>query len=161
VAEELRAALVVLTRDDEVRATLTAELDRRYGRDYAVVACDPGEAGDQLAGGDLPVAALFSCLGGADPDGLTTLRQLHRDHAGAMAVAVVRWGDFDTARPIFDAVTLGQLDRWLYVPELVGDEEFLAASDALAADERTLPMVRQTLLRANDTLRRMLVARSS
>jgi thioredoxin reductase (NADPH) len=63
-------------------------------------------------------------MGGVDPDGLTLLRGLHRDHPGAMAVAVVRWGDFDTARPIFEGLTLGQLDRWLYIPEVVGDEEF-------------------------------------
>jgi thioredoxin reductase len=125
VAEEQRAALVVLTRDDEARATLTAELDRRYGRDYAVVDCArPEDAAGRLAGPDLPVAALFGGLGGADEDGLTMLRTLHREHPGAMTVAVVRWGDFDTARPIFEALTLGQLDRWLYVPGVVGDEEF-------------------------------------
>ena len=37
---------------------------------------------------------------------------------------MVSRGTRDTARPIFEAVTLGQLDRWLYVPEVVGDEEF-------------------------------------
>ncbi|WP_324274628.1 NAD(P)/FAD-dependent oxidoreductase [Blastococcus brunescens] len=73
---------------------------------------------------ELPVAALFGGMGGSDPDGLATLRGLHREHPGSMAVAVVRWGDFATAQPIFEAVTLGQLDRWLYVPEVVGDEEF-------------------------------------
>ncbi|HLM06981.1 MAG TPA: FAD-dependent oxidoreductase [Blastococcus sp.] len=125
MAEELRAALVVLSRDDEVRATMTAELDRRYGRDYQLVPCaEPEEVVERLAGSPLPVAALFGGLGGADPDGLALLRGLHRGNASAMAVAVVRWGDFDTARPIFEAVTLGQLDRWLYVPEVVGDEEF-------------------------------------
>ena len=125
MAESLRAALVVLSRDDEVRGTVTAELERRYGRDYAVVSCaEPAEAGGQLADAGLPVAALFGGMGGVDPDGLTVLRGLHREHPDAMAVAVVRWGDFDTARPIFEALTLGQLDRWLYVPEVVGDEEF-------------------------------------
>jgi thioredoxin reductase len=125
VAEELRAALVVLTRDDEARATLLAELERRYGRDYAVVGCSGlEEASGRLTGPELPVASLFGGLGDADPDGLEMLRALHRNHSGAMAVAVVRWGDFDTARPIFEALTLGQLDRWLYVPEVVGDEEF-------------------------------------
>jgi thioredoxin reductase (NADPH) len=124
VADRPRAALVVLTRDDDARATVVAELDRRYGRDYSIVECvHPEEAGDRLAGGP-PVAALFGGLGPADPDGLAVLRRLHRDHPEAMAVAVVRWGDFDTARPIFEALTLGQLDRWLYVPEVVGDEEF-------------------------------------
>ncbi|TFV86469.1 FAD-dependent oxidoreductase [Blastococcus sp. CT_GayMR16] len=120
-----RAALVVLTRDDDVRATLSSELQRRYGPDYAVVAFDqPDAATAELLRRELPVAALFGGLGGEDPDGLTALRGLHRDHPGAMAVAVVRWGNFDTARPIFEALTLGQLDRWLYVPEVVGDEEF-------------------------------------
>ncbi len=123
--EKLRAALVVLTRDDEARGTVTAELDRRYGRDYAIVGCaEPADAGPPLAAGGLPVAAVFGGMGGADPDGLSTLRGLHRQHPGAMAIAVVRWGHFETARPIFEAITLGQLDRWLYVPEVVGDEEF-------------------------------------
>lgn len=124
MAEEQRAALVVLTRDDAARAALGAELERRYGRDYAVVGCSvPDDVDDRLPGG-LPVAAVLGGLGGADPDGLEVLRSVHRHHPGAMAVAVVRWGDFDTARPIFEALTLGQLDRWSYVPEVVGDEEF-------------------------------------
>ncbi|MCW2533669.1 MAG: thioredoxin reductase [Blastococcus sp.] len=125
MADGQRAALVVVIRDDHSRATVTAELDRRYGRDYEVVGyAGPDEAGERRTGSGLPVAALFGGLGTADPDGLAVLRALHRDHAEAMAVAVVRWGDFDTARPIFEALTLGQLDRWLYVPEIVGDEEF-------------------------------------
>ena len=125
MAEALRAALVVLSRDDEVRGTVTAALERRYGRDYAVVSCaEPAEAGRPLADAGLPVAALFGGMGGVDPDGLDVLRGLHREHPDAMAVAVVRWGDFDTARPIFEGLTLGQLDRWLYVPEVVRDEEF-------------------------------------
>jgi thioredoxin reductase len=125
VADERRAALVVVMRDDDTRATVTTELDRRYGRDYEVVGCaGADDAGERLTGSALPVAAVFGGLGTADPDGLDVLRGLHRDHPGAMAVAVVRWGAFDTARPIFEALTLGQLDRWLTVPETVGDEEF-------------------------------------
>jgi thioredoxin reductase (NADPH) len=69
---------------------------------------------------------VFGGFGGADPDGLDTLRELHHQHPAAMTAAFVRWGDFDTARPIFEAVTLGQLDRWLYAPEVLGDEEFHA-----------------------------------
>ena len=125
MADGQRAALVVLTRDDDVRATVTRELDRRYGADYAVVACDrPDAAAAELDRRGLPVAVLIGGLGGSDPDGLEVLRGLHRLHPGAMAVAVVRWGDFDTARPIFEALTMGQLDRWFTVPEVVGDEEF-------------------------------------
>lgn len=122
---EQRAVLVVLSRDDEARATLTAELDRRYGRDYVVVACTgPEGAGVEIERRDLPVAAVLGGLGDVDPDGLDRLRAVRRAHPGAMAVAVVRWGAFDTAQQIFAAVTMGQLDRWMYVPEVTGDEEF-------------------------------------
>ena len=125
VADAPRAALVVVTRDDEARATVTRELERRYGLDYRIVSCaDPADAAERLVAADLPAAALFGGMGGADPDGLTVLRGLHGHHPGAMAVAVVRWGDWETASPIFEAVTLGQLDRWLTAPEVLGDEEF-------------------------------------
>jgi thioredoxin reductase/ActR/RegA family two-component response regulator len=125
VSEQRRAVLVVVTRDDEVRAAVTRELERRYGADYVVVSCGPAEeVVARLAASDLPVAVLFGGLGDADPDGLAVLRGLHRDRPAAMAVALVRWGAFETARPIFEAVTVGQLDRWLYAPEVTGDEEF-------------------------------------
>ena len=125
MAERRRAALVVVAADDEARATLTAELQRRYGRDYTIVgSVDPDDVVGRLAGSELPVAALFGCFGVADPDGLARVRELHRQHQGAMAVAVVRWGHFEAARPIFEAITRGQLDRGLYVPEVGGDEEF-------------------------------------
>ena len=120
-----RAALVLITRDDDVRTAVGRELERRYGADYAVVVRDRADAAAaEPALRELPVAAVIGGLGPSDPDGLEVLRGLHRQYPGAMAVAVVRWGDFDTARPIFEAMTLGQLDRWLYSPEQTGDEEF-------------------------------------
>jgi thioredoxin reductase (NADPH) len=41
-----------------------------------------------------------------------------------VAVALVRWGAWETAQPIFEAVTLGQVDRWVTAPEEAGDPEF-------------------------------------
>jgi thioredoxin reductase len=126
VSERQQAALVVLTRDDGVRERMIRELHRRYDRDYAVVA--GAEPADVLAGlaeaDDRPVAVLFGGLGDADPDGLDRLRDLHGEFPGALAVAMVRWGAWDTAKPIFEAVTLGQLDRFVTAPEEAGDEEF-------------------------------------
>ncbi len=120
------AALVVVTRDDEVRARMCTELDRRYGRDFTVVAsADPGTAAAELAArGEPPVAVVFGGLGAADPDGLEVLRELHAGRASTVTVALVRWGAWDTARPIFEALTLGQIDRWLTAPEEAGDPEF-------------------------------------
>ncbi|RBY81750.1 thioredoxin reductase [Geodermatophilus sp. TF02-6] len=126
MAEGARAALVVVTRDDAVRTAVTRELERRYGADYAVLSrAAPAEVAAGLAAqGDPPVAVLLGGLGQDDPDGLATLRELHGASPGAMAVALVRWGAWDTARPIFEALTIGQLDRWLIAPEEPGDEEF-------------------------------------
>jgi thioredoxin reductase (NADPH) len=125
MSEGRRAALVVTSADEELRGAVVAELERRYGRDYAILPAESPEAAETLVSAqELPVAALLGALGEADPDGLAHLRRLHSAHRGALAVAVVRWGDFGTAAPIFEAVTLGQLDRWIYAPEWAGDEEF-------------------------------------
>jgi thioredoxin reductase len=119
------AAVVVVTRDDAVRDAVSRELARRYGADYAVLSCpDPDTAGRQLAELALPVAVLFGGFGEADPDGLAELRGLHPAAPGAMSVALVRWGAWETARPIFEAETVGELDRWISAPEQPGDEEF-------------------------------------
>jgi thioredoxin reductase len=121
-----RAALVVVTRDDRVRDAVGRELERRYGADYAVLSCtDPASGSAALAGLDgLPVAALLGGFGDDDPEGLAELRRLHAAAPGAMTVALVRWGAWDTARPIFEAQTVGELDRWISAPEQAGDEEF-------------------------------------
>jgi thioredoxin reductase (NADPH) len=126
VSDRPLPALVVVSRDDDQRAAVVRELTRRYSCDYVVISCTgpEGVAPGLAELGEPAVAAVFGGFGGADPDGLDTLRELHHQHLGAMTAAFVRWGDFDTARPIFEAVTLGQLDRWLYAPEVVGDEEF-------------------------------------
>jgi thioredoxin reductase len=127
--ERRRAALAVVTRDDQIREATTQELERRYGRDYVVVSCSgPESLGAGLRGqGDPPMALLLGGVGSADPDGLALLRQMHQDYSrstGTMAVALVKWGAFETARPIFDALTVGQVDRLLIAPEVAGDEEF-------------------------------------
>ncbi|MGX5657295.1 FAD-dependent oxidoreductase [Geodermatophilus nigrescens] len=119
------ACLLVVTRDHDVRGTTTAELTRRYGGDYEVRSCaSPEEAAATLTDEGPPVAVLLGGFGDADPDGLAELRALHARTPGAVSVALVRWGAWDTARPIFDALTVGQLDRWLTAPQVRGDEEF-------------------------------------
>jgi thioredoxin reductase (NADPH) len=128
VTERRTAALAVLTRDDGLRLAVTRELQRRYGVDYSVVAAaEAGQLRDELRRTDVPVALLFGGVGVADADGLAVLRDMHRDCRGALAVALVRWGTWDTARPIFDALTVGRLDRWVLAPEEPGDEEFHSA----------------------------------
>jgi thioredoxin reductase (NADPH) len=126
VTDRRRAALVVQSRDDGIRARTTDELSRRYGADYAVVSCASADdaSNDLVELGDLPVAVLFCGLGDADPDGLEVLQRLHHERPGSMAVALVRWGDWTTVQPIFQALTLGRLDRWVEAPEEYADEAF-------------------------------------
>jgi thioredoxin reductase len=122
-----RPVLLVVSRSAEVRALLEEELRGRYGRDYQVVAAPDADtaqaaliAQDQPA----PVALVLAGLGGDDPDGLDVIAALADVGPVALRVPVVRWGDWRTARPIFDALTLGKVDRWLTRPEQSPDEEF-------------------------------------
>jgi thioredoxin reductase len=125
VADRPVAVLAVVTRDDGLRAAVTRELERRYGADYPVVAAtDPQALRTEMESAELPVALLLGGVGGADPDGLAVLREAHAGCTGALAVALVRWGAWETTRPIFEALTLGQIDRWLIAPEGTGDTVF-------------------------------------
>jgi thioredoxin reductase (NADPH) len=128
----VRPVLLVVSRSPAVRDLLAGELARRYERDYDIVtAAGPGEARDRLgrsgghhAGDPAPVALLLAGFGGDDPDGLDVIAQLADVSGSALRVPAVRWGDWSTAEPIFEAVTLGRIDRWLYWPEGSPDEDF-------------------------------------
>ena len=39
-------------------------------------------------------------------------------------VAAVRWGEWDSARPVFEAITTGKIDHWVTRPVQSPDEEF-------------------------------------
>jgi thioredoxin reductase (NADPH) len=142
-----RPVLLVVSRSATVRDLLSSELARRYDRDYQVVpAADPDEARQRLTGSDgrasdgraadapasdgrapdgqAPVALLLAGYGGDDPDGLDVIARLADVTGSALRVPAVRWGDWSTARPIFEAMTLGRIDRWIYWPEDTPDEDF-------------------------------------
>lgn len=125
---EARAAVVVTSRDAAVGRAVGRVLEDRYGRDYAVVvAVGPEEAGTrlhELQAAGTPVAVLLVGYGGADPDGLEAVARLCTLAPTAVRVSLVRWGDFDTARPIFEAIALGVVDRLVMRPETHPDEEF-------------------------------------
>ena len=63
-------------------------------------------------------------VGGLDTDGIAAIADARHLHPTALYVAAVRWGDFETAGPIFDALTVGRLDHWVLRPETERDEEF-------------------------------------
>src|SRR4029077_13458723 len=82
--------------------------------DYDIVTVDGARAADrlgELAGADRPVALVIAGVGGVDTDGIAIIADARHHHPTALYVAAVRWGDFETAGPIFDALTVGRLDH--------------------------------------------------
>jgi thioredoxin reductase len=135
VTDVVRPVLLVVSRSAAVRDLLCGELGRRYDRDYDIVpASGPDDARQKLAGSGggsadapdrwPPVALLLVGYGGEDADGLDVIAQLADVSGSALRVPAVRWGDWSAADPIFEAVTLGRIDRWIYWPEASPDEDF-------------------------------------
>ena len=131
MSDAVRPVLLVVSRSARVPPPPAGDL-RRYDRDYDVVTAEgPDEARERLAasdwqaaGGQAPVALLLARCGWGGLRRAGRDRTARRRPGSALRVPAVRWGDFDTARPIFEALTLGQLDRWSPCRRPIGDEEF-------------------------------------
>ena len=123
-----RAAIVIVCREPGTRETLHRELSRRYGADYQILAC--GQQAElaarvrDLRAAGLPVALAIGGVGAQDPDGIEVLAPVRRIDPTALRVAAVHWGDWETARSVFNAVTVGTLDHWVNRPVQTPDEEF-------------------------------------
>jgi thioredoxin reductase len=123
-----QAAIVIVCREPGTREILHRELSKRYGADYQIVVCDrPAELApwmrDLLAAG-LPVALVIGGVGAQDPDGIEVLAAVRAIDPSALRVAAVRWGDWESMRSIFGAVTLGKIDHWVTRPVQAPAEEF-------------------------------------
>jgi thioredoxin reductase len=123
-----RAAIVVVGRDVSVRKALGEELSGRYGEDYRIVVCDEPTVLEpvikELRADGMPVALVIGGVGETDPDGIEVLARVREIDRTVSRVAAVRWGEWDSARPVFDAVTLGKIDYWVTCPVQSPDEDF-------------------------------------
>ena len=123
-----QAAIVIVSRKPGARQILQRELSKRYDADYQVVACGrPAELEAwmrDLRTAGLPVALVIGGVGGQDQDGVEVLAAVRAIDPTALRVAAVRWGDWESVRSVFDAVTVGTLDRWVTCPVQAPDEEF-------------------------------------
>ena len=123
-----RAAIVIVDRDTSERETLDQELSGRYGSDYQIVVCaEPTGLNQRLT--DLlavgtQVALVIGGVGAADPDGIEVLAGVRAIDPTVLRVAAVRWGEWETARPTFDAITMGKVDHWVTRPVKSPDEDF-------------------------------------
>src|SRR5690349_8973461 len=123
-----QAAIVIVCREPGAREILHRELSKRYGADYQILVCDrPAELAARvpdLRTAGLPVALVIGGVGPQDPDGIEVLAPVRRIDPTALRVAAVSWGDWESARSVFDAVTVGTLDHWVNRPVQTPDEEF-------------------------------------
>jgi thioredoxin reductase (NADPH) len=125
---EAQAAIVIVSRDTATREILSRELSKRYGGDYQIVVCDrpaelPVRMRDLRAAG-LLVALVVGGVGATDPDGIEVLAAVRAIDPAALRVAAVGWGDWQSVRSVFGAVTLGTLDHWVNRPAQAPAEEF-------------------------------------
>ena len=123
-----QAAIVIVSRDPGTREILHRELSKRYGSDYQIMVCGrPGELAPwmrDLRAAGLPVALVIGGVGGQDRDGIEVLAAVRAIDPAALRVAAVGWGDWQSVRPVFDAVTVGTVDHWVNRPAQAPDEEF-------------------------------------
>jgi thioredoxin reductase len=123
-----RAAIVIVCREPGAREILHRELSKRYGADYQLLACGrPAELASwmqDLRAAGLPIALVIGGVGGQDPDGIEVLSAIRSVDPTALRVAAVSWGDWDSVRSVFDAVTVGTVDHWVWHPVQTPDEEF-------------------------------------
>ena len=123
-----QAAIVIVSREPGAREILRRELSKRYGADYQILACGrPAELAAwmrDLRPAGLPVALVIGGVGGQDPDGIEVLSAIRAIDPTALRVAAVGWGDWESVRSVFDAVTAGSLDHWVIRPVQAPAEEF-------------------------------------
>ena len=123
-----QAAIVIVSREPGAREILHRELAKRYGADYQILACDrPAELAPwmrDLRKAGLPVALVIGGVGGQDPDGIEVLSAIRAIDPTALRVAAVRWGDWQSVRSVFEAVTVGTVDHWVWRAVQAPDEEF-------------------------------------
>jgi thioredoxin reductase len=127
-AGRAQAAIVLVGRDPGAREILHRELSNRYGADYEIVVCDrPAELSPwmrDLRAAGLPVALVIGWVGAQDADGIEVLSTIRAIDPTALRVAAVGWGDWQSVRSVFGAVTAGKVDYWVTGPVQVPAEEF-------------------------------------
>src|SRR5262249_37069353 len=125
---EAQAAIIIVGRDPGTREVLHRELSKRYRGDYQIVVCGrPAELAPwmrDLRAAGVPVALVIGGVRAADPPGVEVLAAVRGIDPRAVRVAAVGWGDWQSVRSVFGAVTLGTLDHWTFSPVQAPAEEF-------------------------------------
>lgn len=128
-------AIFVIDDDVRVAQTLHADLGRRFGRDFRLVAETSVDAGlaelGRLADRGVPVALLIVDHDLAELPGIEFLARAHQLHPLAKRVLLVE-RDYSASSPVVQAMTLGQADYHITKPWLLEQELYRVVSEFLA-----------------------------
>jgi thioredoxin reductase (NADPH) len=121
------------------------ELLKRYGNDYDVMAEQSAEAALQqleaLQAADAQVVILLAALQMAAMTGFDFLARAHELYPRAQRVLLIPWGNRSASKPILQAISLGQIDRYATKPRRSPDEPFHALITELLQDwQRQQPL---------------------
>jgi thioredoxin reductase (NADPH) len=123
-------ALVLASRDPGLRSSIGVELQKRYDSDYLVRICETDSLEDtigSLRNDGVDIALVLATFGERDRDGLAALARVRPIERSAPRVAVVEWGAFGDAQPVFEAMARGEVDHYVVAPRHRRDEEFHGA----------------------------------
>jgi thioredoxin reductase (NADPH) len=132
-----KSVILLASRNPRTRAAVGDEIRKRYGADYRIIDAESPARGlgvlTQLRDEAASVALIIASHAAGDEadDLLAPARTLH---PRAKRAVLVRWGDFERARRVLDAVARGEIDQILVRPEHPADEEFHSAFTQLLED---------------------------
>jgi thioredoxin reductase (NADPH) len=123
--------LLIVDDDREDLARATAELRRRFGADYDIVARTSAEGGldvlERLARESTDVALVLADHRLPGLTGTELLARVHELHPGARRGLLIRWGEWadqGVAERVLDAMALGRVDYYVLKPWRSPDELF-------------------------------------
>ncbi len=110
----------VLTGDQAVLGTLTADLERRFGTDYRILAASSAATAmrmlEEAANTGQPVALIFADQHLSEMAAVDFLGRGRALHPAAKRILIIERGDWSSAHPAVTGMTLGQIDYHLYNP---------------------------------------------
>ncbi len=147
---ERQPLVLVVSGDEWVRTALTADLRRRFGTDYDVVAAKSGESALAVTAAAVrdgaEVALLIADQSMGAPETVEVLSRARELVPRAKRVLLVKRGSYSAAHPVVSALALGQVDYHLFNPWRPLERslypavsEFLAAWD-LSQEARVVPV---------------------
>ncbi|HET8789484.1 MAG TPA: FAD-dependent oxidoreductase [Actinomycetes bacterium] len=134
--------IFVVADDGRLVDALAADLGRRFGGDYRIVA-ERSPAGalatlERLAGTGELVALVIAARRMEGLDGLALLLRARELHPSAKRVLLEHRGEWTSGQPVVRAMTLGQLDYVLFRPWLPIEQcLYLPVTEFLAAWEKS------------------------